>query len=140
MLSLWNGFDDLMRFDDVFRGFATNSTKDNPQFLPAVDIKEDDGAYHITAELPGMKVQDVSVEVDGNVLTISGERKFEKKSEKEGWHRVERRYGSFSRRFFLPDTVDGSKIDAKMQDGLLFVALPKAEVTKARKIQVRATD
>ncbi len=140
MLSLWNGFDDLLRFDDVFRGTAPRAARGETEFVPAVDIKEDESGYQITAELAGMRVEDVNVEVDGNVLTISGERSFEKKDDKEGYHRVERRYGSFSRRFFLPDSVDGSKIDAGMRDGLLQITVPKAEATKARKIAVRAPD
>jgi HSP20 family protein len=140
MLSLWNGFDDLLRFDDVFRGAAPRVPRGETEFVPAVDIKEDESGYQITAELAGMRVEDVNVELDGNVLTISGERSFEKKDDKEGYHRVERRYGSFSRRFFLPDSVDGSKIDAGMRDGLLRITVPKAEATKARKIAVRAPD
>jgi HSP20 family protein len=140
MLSLWNGFDDLLRFDDVFRGMTPRAAKDEPAFVPAVDIKEDDSGYQITAELAGMSVEDVNVELDGKVLVISGQRTFEKTDEKEGYHRIERRYGSFSRRFFLPDTVDGSKIEADMRDGLLRIKVPKAEVTRARKIAVRAPE
>ncbi len=138
MLSLWNGFDDLLRFDDVFRGMAPQGNQDKPSFVPSVDIKEDEQAYKISAELPGMKVEDVNVEVDGNVLTISGERTLEKEKAGEGYHRVERRYGSFSRRFFLPDSVDGSRIEAKMRDGLLGIWVPKTEVAKARKIAVKS--
>jgi len=138
MLSLWNGFDDLLRFDDVFRRMTPRRDNETPAFFPAVDIKEDETAYQITAELPGMRVEDVNVELEGNVLSVSGERNFEKKDAAAGYHRVERRYGSFSRRFFLPDTVDGSKIEAGMRDGLLSIRVPKAELTKPRKIAVQA--
>lgn len=139
MLSLWNGFDDLLRVDDLFRATRERAAApERPAFAPAADIREDELAYLVSVELPGLDVADVSLEVDGNVLTLSGERRAEKVEGSGSYHRVERRYGAFSRRFVLPDTVDTQKIDATMKQGVLTVRLPKAAQSQVRKIQVRA--
>ncbi len=139
MLSLWNGLDDLLRMDEFFRASRERNpaAPERGSFVPPVDIREEEQSYLVTVELPGLRVEDVALEVDGNVLTLSGERRLQKSEATGSLHRVERRYGAFSRRFVLPDTVDSGQIEAEMQDGVLHVRLPKVAVRQARKIEVR---
>jgi len=110
---------------------------------PAVDVTEDDKAYKITAELPGLEEKDVTVTVSGGMLTIKGEKSYEKdekdeKDEKQNRHVSERAYGSFQRSFALPDGVDDGKIAADMAKGVLTVTLPKtAQAAKQQQIEVK---
>ncbi|MCS7101544.1 MAG: Hsp20/alpha crystallin family protein [Burkholderiaceae bacterium] len=106
---------------------------------PATDISETDHEYVFKAELPEVKKEDVSVEVEGNVLTIKGERKAEKEEKHKKMHRVERFHGAFLRSFTLPENVNPKAITAEMKDGVLTVHLPKAasEQPKPTRIEVR---
>lgn len=135
MLRLWNGFDDLFRFDDFFRGPSFRERQGG--FVPAVDVLERDGNYVIKAELPGLKASDVDIRVEGSMLTISGERKYEHKEEKEGYRRFERRYGSFCRSFTLPENAQAEAIEADMSEGVLTLTVPKKQTAQPRKIEVR---
>jgi HSP20 family protein len=103
---------------------------------PSVDIFEENDNLVLEAELPGMKRDDFELSIENNVITLKGERKFEKKSEGENYHRVERSYGSFTRSFTLPQTVTAEGAKAEFNDGVLRVTLPKREETKARRIEV----
>ena len=105
-------------------------------WVPAVDIKETDDAFEIHADIPGVDPKDIDVHMENGVLTIKGERESEKKEEKEGFKRVEREWGSFYRRFSLPDTADAEKISAKSQHGVLEITIPKQEKVQPRKISV----
>jgi HSP20 family protein len=105
-------------------------------WVPAVDIKETDDAFEIHADIPGVDPKDIDVHMENGVLTIKGERESEKKEEKEGYKRVEREWGSFYRRFSLPDTADAEKISAKSKNGVLEITIPKQEKVQARKISV----
>jgi HSP20 family protein len=106
---------------------------------PATDVIETDKEIVFKAELPGVKKEEVSVELEGDTLTIKGERKEEKEEKGKKMHRVERVYGSFMRSFTLPDNVDSKSIRAEMKDGVLEVHLPKtaAPETKPTKIEVK---
>jgi HSP20 family protein len=104
---------------------------------PAVDIFEDKDAVKIVAELPGVKPDDVKLSLESNLLTIRGEKKQEAEERSERVHRYERSYGSFERAFALPSTVDGEKISAEYQNGILTVTVPKAERARPREIPVR---
>jgi len=104
--------------------------------MPLADITEDEKEYLIKAELPELKKEDVKVTVENGVLTISGERKFEKEEKKKKYHRVERGYGTFMRSFALPDDADGNKVKAEFKNGLLTVHLPKNERAKSKHIEV----
>lgn len=106
---------------------------------PRVDIFEDDNKLVVEAELPGLNQEDFEVSVENNVLTLKGERKFEKKTEGDNYHRVERSYGAFTRQFTLPQTVTSDGASADFDNGVLRVALPKREETKARKIEVNSS-
>ena len=106
-------------------------------WLPAMDIRESKDAYTVTAELPGLTKKDVEITVEDNVLTISGERQLEAEGENENYHRIERSYGSFKRSFTLPIQVIQDKVDARYQNGILTISLPKAEEAKQRKIEIK---
>lgn len=107
---------------------------------PAVDYAEDDKAFHITAELPGMSEKDIDVSVSGDILTIKGEKRSEKEEKAKNYYLSERSYGSFQRSFTLPDGIDRDKIEASFAAGVLTLALPKtAEAVKQqKKIEVKA--
>lgn len=107
---------------------------------PSVDIYEDKENLVLEAELPGMKREDFELSIENNVITLHGERKFEKKSEGDNYHRVERSYGSFTRSFTLPQTVTPDGAVADFANGVLRVSLPKREETKARKIEITGGD
>jgi HSP20 family protein len=107
-------------------------------WAPTVDIAETAEEFHIKAELPEVKKEDVKVSVDGGVLRIEGERKREKEEKGKKYHRVERAYGSFLRTFTLPDNVDDAKVRAEFKDGVLDVRLPKTEKAKPKTIEVKA--
>jgi len=106
---------------------------------PLADITEDDKEYVIKAELPDVKKEDVKVTVENGVLTIAGERKFEKEEKKKKYHRVERSYGSFVRSFALPDLADADKVKAEFKDGMLTVHVPKSERAKAKQVEVKVS-
>jgi HSP20 family protein len=107
-------------------------------FAPMVDVFEDDDNIELRAELPGLKPNEVEIDVTDNVLTLSGERKLEHDEEREGYRKIERSYGRFSRSFTLPRNVDTENIKAEMNEGVLSLTLPKREVQKARRIEVKA--
>src|SRR5205809_4977747 len=108
-----------------------------PEWTPLADITEDDKEYLIKAELPEMKKEEVKVTVENGVLTITGERKFEKEEKDKKYHRIERSYGNFLRSFTLPDGADGSKVNAEFKDGVLKVHLPKGEKAKPKAVEVK---
>src|SRR5262245_12903275 len=108
------------------------------EWTPAVDILEGENEIVIKAELPGMNEKDIVVSLDNNVLTLRGDRHFEKDVKKENYHRMERTYGTFFRSFTLPAFVDVANVKAEYKDGLLKIALPKKETAKARRVEVAA--
>ncbi len=132
--------------DEMNRLFSgVNPAGDRGEFArgawsPSVDIFEDQDRLIVEAELPGMSRDDFEISVENNVLTLRGERKFEKKTEGDNYHRVERSYGAFTRQFTLPQTVTSEGATADFENGILRVALPKREETKARKIEVTGSD
>lgn len=143
--ALWNPFremDDL--FNSLRRAYGRGPTTagnggDLANWAPAVDISETDKEYLVKGELPGLKKEDVNIEVHSGVLTLSGERRSEKEDKGEKYHRVERAYGSFSRSFSVPENVDEKAIEADFKDGVVTVHLPKTAKTEPerKKIPVR---
>jgi len=123
-------------FDGFFRGSQEEDTA-LALWTPAVDIAEHDDQYVVKVELPGVSKDEVKITLESNILTIRGEKKQEKETKKENYHRVERSYGSFQRSFTLPTTVKSDKIDASYNNGVLTVALPKAEEAKPKQIEVK---
>lgn len=140
MLHRWDPFAELSRLqDDMSRALGSNAQGRGAQraFQPSVDIFEEKEAIVVMAELPGVKAEDVNITVENDLLTISGERRFERREDKGDWHRVESTYGSFTRSFALPKTVSADTIDANMDNGVLTVRLPKRQEAKPRKIEVK---
>ncbi|UCD48231.1 MAG: Hsp20/alpha crystallin family protein [Deltaproteobacteria bacterium] len=105
-------------------------------WTPAVDIYESNDSVVVKAELPGVEKDQISVEVKDGILSLRGERKFEKEVKEESYHRIERSYGSFQRSFSLPVSVDQEKVTAQFKNGVLEVTLPKKEQAKPKQIQV----
>jgi HSP20 family protein len=103
-----------------------------------VDIFENKNEIVLEAELPGMKPEDVNISIENNILTLHGERRFEKKDESDNFHRVERSYGSFTRSFTLPSTVSSENANAEFQNGVLRLTLAKREEAKPRRIEIKA--
>ena len=131
--------------DDVNRLFSSSFTRggsDNEMmrgaWSPSVDIYENKDQIVLEVELPGMKPEDVDISIENNLLTIHGERKFEKKDEQDNFHRVERSYGSFTRSFTLPPTVSSDNVDATFENGMLRLTLTKREEAKPRRIEIKA--
>ena len=106
---------------------------------PLVDIAEDEKEYLIKAEIPEVQKNDLSVKVQDGVLTISGERKFEKEEKDKRYHRVERVYGNFTRSFTLPENADEAKVNAEFKDGVLLIHVGKTEKAKPKQIDVKIT-
>jgi HSP20 family protein len=139
--ALWSDlFSTRREIDRVFDRFFGQADSMAGSWVPPVDVRETKDAIEVVAELPGMKPEEVEVNIENNVLTIGGEKKHEV-SEGNGeseYHFVERRYGRFERSFTLPRTVDADQIGARFHDGLLTITLPKAEAAKPRRVEIRA--
>ena len=127
---------EMDRLFDDFLGM-TPARPEGSMWAPAVDIREDEDNFFVTADLPGLKKEDIDLELENNVLTIKGERKFEKKEEGENYHFVERSYGSFYRSFTLPKNVDSENIQPEYKDGVLQVTIPKKDEVKPRKVEIK---
>jgi HSP20 family protein len=125
-------------FESSFPGRSDNSALTT--WAPAVDIYETEDELVVKADLPDVSEKDLDVRIENNTLTIRGERKFEKKVEEENYLRVERTYGSFSRSFSLPNTVNSEAIKAEYKNGVLTVELPKRAESKPKQIKVNVTN
>jgi len=125
-------------FDETFQKTRSAREEDLSAGLwaPPVDIYETEDKIVLKAELPEIDKKDVDIKVDDNTLTIQGERKFDKDTKKENYHRIERAYGKFSRSFSLPNTIDKEKIKATYKDGILELIMPKKEESKPKQISV----
>lgn len=120
---------------ELDRMFNT-ATESMSRWMPSVDIKEDENAYQVVADVPGVEPKDIDISLEEGVLTVKGERKLESEDEGAGYTRSERAYGSFTRRFTLPDTVDADNISAKTEHGVLKLHIPKKEKVLPKKISV----
>lgn len=140
MLTLYRPLTNLLR-DEFFgdRELAPwgGAWRSGQSFNPAVDIVENENAYLLKAELPGLAPEDIDVRVENDVLTVRGERKSENEEERGGYRRVERSYGSFARSFVLPKGTQADAIDAQVQHGVLTVTIPKARAATVRKVEVK---
>ncbi len=141
----WDPYRDYRSLQErINRAFGLTSTRREREeeslgaWLPPVDISEDKDKIVLTAELPGFKEDQVQNDMEGNVLTLRGERKFEETKEGDGrnYHRLERSYGQFVRSFTLPSNVDRENIRANFSNGLLEIELPKREEAKPRQIRI----
>jgi len=135
-------------FNNMLRNFPSRlgSSTDWPEvssaeLAPSLDIKDTEENYLINIEIPGVAKEDVDIRVDGNTLTISGEKKQEKTEEKENYHCIERHYGSFTRTLSLPEDANADNIDAKFKDGVLAIAIQRKAISapkEAKKVEVKA--
>jgi len=143
MLTRWEQpFRELVRLqDEVGRMFDDRLFKSSESvgWTPACDIYEDDESLTLRFELAGVEPKDVDIRFENGVLTVRGERKLEREDQRENYHRVERSYGTFTRAFTLPASVDGEKIRAEAKNGVLSVTLPKRAEAKPRSIQVKVS-
>ena len=143
-ITRYDPFRDLRSLqEEVNRLFSTNLTRGFGEegigrgaWNPSVDIYENKDQIVLEAELPGMKQEDFELTVENNVITLRGERRFEKFDDADNYHRVERSYGAFTRSFTLPQTVSAEGATAEYQNGVLRVTLPKREETKSRRIEI----
>jgi len=126
-------------FDEFFNDFPFTSSvvEGKENWIPSVDILEKEGNIVLRAELPGMNEKEIELKVEGDTLILKGERKMESEDKKSNYHRIERSYGSFTRSFRLPDTVDSEKIDADYKNGVLTITIPKKSEVKPREIPVK---
>ncbi len=144
-ITRWHPFRDLANFQEQFNQLIDNSlgTRGNGSALtawsPAVDIYETENELVMKADLPDLNEKDLDVRVENNMLTIQGERKFEKQVSEENYLRVERAYGSFTRSFSLPNTVSPEGVKADYSNGVLTVTLPKRAEAKAKQVKVNVS-
>lgn len=136
----WNLFDQLQH--ELSRSQSLNKKTDDSSdvvtsdWTPSVDIKEENDKYMLIADIPGVDPKDIGIHMENGILTIKGERDSELKTERDGFKRIERKHGVFYRRFTMPDGVNPDGIDAKSNNGVLTVSIPKQEAVKPRKITV----
>jgi HSP20 family protein len=133
-VNLFNQFNDEMnRYFSLTRTGAANQEHD---WMPAVDIREEDKQYLLTADIPGVNRKDIEITLEEGVLTVKGERNTETDVSEAGYRRRERTHGTFMRQFTLPDTVNATSISAAAKDGVLEITIPKQDKPEARKITV----
>lgn len=144
-VSRWDPFRDLMSIqgdlNELFgRAFGQGEAARGASWAPVLDVFEDKDRFVIKVELPGLGPDDVDISVEEGTLTVSGERRFYQEMEEGGFHRIERRFGTFARSLNLPSTADPDRIEASFDAGVLTITVPKKEEAKPRKIQVKATE
>ena len=142
LIAKYSPLADYMNFNNKFNSLL--SEFDNKEsalsgFTPVVNTREGEFAYHVDADLPGVKKEDIKVNVKGNMITISGERHDKKETNEKDYHRIETSFGKFERSFTLPEGVDVENITASNEDGVLEVIIPKlkSETEKVKKIEVK---
>src|SRR5215831_14365418 len=142
VLTRWDPFREFSTLQDRMNRLFRDSYGDREEslttsaFAPPVDVYEDEHHVTLNIEVPGIDEKDIDVRVESNVLTVHGERKFEKEEKEENFRRVERQYGSFTRTFTLPSTVDSENVQADYDKGVLKITLPKKAEAKPKQIKV----
>ncbi|HUB18478.1 MAG TPA: Hsp20/alpha crystallin family protein [Acidobacteriaceae bacterium] len=141
-ITRWDPFRDVLtlqnRMNSLFQEFNRSDADgmSTAAFVPPVDIYEDEHKIVLKLEVPGMKENDLDIQIENNVLTVKGERKFEKEEKEENFHRIERRYGSFYRSFTVPNTVNPDSVKASYEAGILRLELEKRAEAKPKQIKV----
>ncbi|HEV8199342.1 MAG TPA: Hsp20/alpha crystallin family protein [Candidatus Polarisedimenticolia bacterium] len=144
-VSRWEPYRDMLTFQNRLNRLlgdsvqAWNSPEGVGSWVPPVDVVEEPERLVFRAEIPGVSKEDIDIKLENGTLTLRGEKKMEQEVQGETTHRVERFYGSFTRSFALPATIDAGRIQARYKDGVLELVLPKAEVAKPRKIEIVAS-
>ena len=134
VLTLQNRLNSL--FQDFNRGAGDNDLVSTAAFVPPVDIYEDEHKIVLKLEVPGLRREDLDIQLENNTLTVKGERKFEKEEKEENFHRIERRYGSFFRSFTVPNTVNADSAKASYDAGVLRIELEKRAEARPKQIKV----
>jgi HSP20 family protein len=143
LLTKYSPFDEFKdfrnRFNSLLAEFEDKESSSLSDFNPVVNTREGEFAYHVDADLPGVKKDDIKISVKGNIITLSGERKHKEEIKKEDYHRVESSFGKFERSFTLPEDADVENITASNEDGVLEIVVPKlkSETEKVKKIEVK---
>jgi len=140
----WDPFRDLVTirekmnrlFEDAVTGRSEERDMVSSSWTPSVDIYEDGNNLVLTAEVPGIDEKDIEIKVEDNTISIKGERKFEKETKEENYHRIERSYGAFYRSFSLPHYIDQDKIEAEHENGILRVTMPKKPELKPKSVKI----
>ena len=140
----WDPFRDLVTlrekmnrlFEEAYSSRGEERNLVSSSWTPSVDIYETEQQLVLTAEVPGIEDKDIEIKIEDNTLTIKGERKFEKETKEENYHRVERAYGSFYRSFSLPPYIDQDKIEAEHENGVLKITMPKKLEAKPKQVRV----
>jgi HSP20 family protein len=126
------------RFSDIMDEFFNDAVATRRDtFVPSIDISETEKQFVIDVEVPGVDKKDIELSIENNTLTISGERKFEKKEDNKQYHRVESHYGTFSRTFSLPDNVNTESINASYNNGILSITVDKSEQQMKKQIKIK---
>jgi HSP20 family protein len=141
-MARWDPFENIspfgLTFGRLFDDMLGRRQGESDRLIaPLVDVSEDENHLTITAELPGLRKEDVKIQVENNVLSISGEKRLEKEEKDKNFHRLERRYGSFYRAIALPQGVSTDQADAEFKDGVLNIRLPKREDVKPRTLPIK---
>lgn len=131
-------FDEMDRFFDDWGPMPTKQVYDERNFNPACEVAETDEHYLMSVDLPGMKKEDIKIEMSDNVLTVSGERKRDSSGKTQRFQRYERSYGFFKRSFSLPSSIEADKVEARYEDGVLELYLPKTQAAKPRHIEIQS--
>jgi HSP20 family protein len=140
----WDPFRDLITlrekmnrlFEDTFAARGEEKDLMSSTWTPSVDIYESENDVVLTAELPGIEEKDIEIKIEDNTLTIKGERKLEKETKEENYHRIERAYGTFYRSFTIPHNVDQNKIQAEHENGVLKITMPRKPELKPQKVKI----
>ena len=146
-ITRWDPFRDVVTlqsrlnslFQDYNRGQNESDVVSTAAFVPPVDIYEDEHKIVLKLEVPGLKQEDLDIQIENNTLSVRGERKFEKEEKEENFHRIERRYGSFFRSFTVPTTVNTDSVKASYDAGVLSISLDKRAEAKPKQIKVSVT-
>jgi HSP20 family protein len=137
-LNRWDPFSEIARLQDEMGRQLATSERRTAGFIPPVDIYEEKDAIYVKTEIPGVKPDEVQLHVENDILTLTGERKLAHEDKREGYHRVERTYGTFTRSFALPKNVAGDQVEAELTDGVLTVKIPKKAETQPKRIAVKS--
>ncbi|MDY0237289.1 MAG: Hsp20/alpha crystallin family protein [Campylobacterales bacterium] len=138
-MRLVNRYDPFRELERRFFNLPGGTQEKNNigSFAPTVNTREDDKAYYVEVDLPGVKKDDISVDVKKDSLTVSGERKYKEEVKEENYYKSESYFGKFQRSFSLPDNADTDSISAKCEDGVLEIVLPKIAPKEAKKIEIK---
>ena len=141
-ITRWTPFQDMYTLQNRLSSLLQEANRGEDEtltasaFVPPVDIYEDTNHVVLNLEVPGMKLEDFDIQMENNALTVRGERRFEKETKEENYHRMERRYGSFARVFTLPNTLDPNTVKANYDAGVLTIEMGKRAEAKPKRIQV----